>query len=232
MNKVKRFYDQLQFPGFYYKDHIVESEQRIANRYLCLLDQKIDPGDTVLDAGCGTGFVSNLLAYRHPQCEFDAVDFADSVDYGQDFARLHDIKNITYYRGDLRDWQSTRQYDKIICQGVLHHIPEYERALRNICQMLRPGGQLLLGVYHPWGKWSQKKQNIEYGNRILELDQEHHPFEITFSLQQVRSMLPGWRMLDHQPRLLGSAALASLFNARSGGLVLYILEKSKNELVD
>ncbi|MHC5050031.1 MAG: class I SAM-dependent methyltransferase, partial [Planctomycetota bacterium] len=40
--------------------------------------------------------------------------------------------------------------DAIFCIGVVHHVPEFERALEEIVRVLKPGAALYLGVYAPW----------------------------------------------------------------------------------
>jgi hypothetical protein len=61
---------------------------------------------------------------------------------------------------------------------------------------IRPGGKLILGVYHPWGKLVKKLFNINYKNNILYQDQECHPYETAFTISQVKKLFP------NSPRIL------------------------------
>lgn len=228
MESVKQFYDQLQFPGHYTAQQLAYHRNEILNGYLDQIDTQIMPGQQVLDIGCGTGLISNLFADRYPSSNFTALDFADSINYAEQFAQEHDIKNVKYIKQDFMTFHSRRKFDLIICQGVLHHMPNYHWASAKIDQLLKPGGRLVLAVYHPWGKIIKKFFKINYKNTILYRDQELVPYETAFNLAQVKALFPRLNLLDSYP---GSASelnicIHALLNSRNGGLTTYILEKS------
>lgn len=227
MNPVKQFYDQLQFPGHYTIDGLNYHINQVKNPYLKLIDRYIEDGVSVIDVGCGTGLISNLFALKYPTAQFTAIDFANSVIYGRNFARQNKIKNVKFERADITKYAVKKQYDIVICQGVLHHIPDIELARSKLDQLVKPGGKLILGLYHPWGKILKKFYNINYKNSILYKDQEHNPYERAYNFSQVKSMFPGYDFETAYPYLLNKfIAMPSFFNYRNGGLVTYILEKS------
>lgn len=229
MSDIKQFYDQLQFPGHYTIDGLNYHKNQVRNPYLKLIDRHIEDGLTVLDAGCGTGLISNLFALRYPLAQFTAIDFANGVIYGRNFARIQGIKNVKFERADITNYTERRQYDLVICQGVLHHIPDSKLAIDKLKKLVKPGGKLILGVYHPWGKIAKRYVKVNYNNEILYQDQELNPYETSYSAKDVRQLFPEFDLIDTVPGKVNidiSIAFMSLFNFKNGGLVTYVLEKT------
>jgi 2-polyprenyl-3-methyl-5-hydroxy-6-metoxy-1,4-benzoquinol methylase len=94
-------------------------------------------GLEVLDIGFGTGFGTLQLsrfASRVVGIESDpeAVEFA--------------YKNLpgTWYCRDITMYYEKEVYDAVTMIEVLEHIPEWERAVKNVFSLLRPGGILFI----------------------------------------------------------------------------------------
>lgn len=224
---IRKFYDNLKFPGTYSLDDIRFYEiEGIHNIYLKEIDKHLADSQNVLDVGCGTGLVSNLFASRY-NSNFTAVDFADSIDYAKKFSQENCIYNVQWVKQDFLDFVSNTQYDVIICCGVLHHIPEYRNALDKIKSLLKPGGKLLLALYNPWGKILKRFYKINYHNKILYEDQENNPYELSFNYQAVRNLCADLKFYSVVPSWNNQLVdLQALFNSPNGGLTLYVFEKS------
>ena len=229
MNDVKLFYDKLQFPGHYTLSGLSYHDPNIRNPYLKIINRHLSNNMSVLDVGCGTGLIANLFARKYPKSKFVGIDFANSIDYAQQFAQTHLISNAQFIKQDISQHKFAETYDVIICQGVLHHIPDYQNAAKLLVSALRPGGKLILGLYHPWGKIAKKIFNINYKNDILFQDQELHPYETTFNLAQVKLLFPNLKLVDAFPTMINTLnRIYALVNSRNGGLTVYILEKSND----
>ena len=152
MNKydeICEFYNKIAFPGKYTKDDLDYYQDGISNVYLKGIDNHLADSGQVLDIGAGTGLITNLFAQRRPKCSFTAVDISQSVNYGKEFAKKQKITNTNWIQKNFLDYNTTKKFDTIICQGVLHHIPDWKLATEKIKKLLKPNGVLLLGVYHP-----------------------------------------------------------------------------------
>ena len=223
---VRNFYNDLKFPGYYsMEDFEFYNVEGIHNIYLREIDNNLAHGLEILDVGCGTGFVSNLFASIY-KSNFTAVDFADSIDYAENFSKQNQINNVDWIKQDFLKFIEHKQYDIIICCGVLHHMPEYQTALDKMKSMLKPGGKLLLGLYNPWGKFLKKFCQLNYHNDTLYRDQEHNPFELSFSYKQVLQLCDDLKFNTVNPSYCNKFVdLRALFNSYNGGLALYVFEK-------
>jgi 2-polyprenyl-3-methyl-5-hydroxy-6-metoxy-1,4-benzoquinol methylase len=225
MTLIKKFYDRTQFPGHYSLESIELQSQYLTNRYLKLIDKYLDNHQTVLDVGCGTGVITNIFARRYPNSQFVGMDFADSIDYARSLSK----NNTTFIKQNFLEFEPVQQFDCVICQGVLHHIPEASEAIQKLKNSVKPGGKLILGLYHPMGKLAKKYFSVDYGNCTLHCDQEENPYEISYSLSDVVDNFSEFILIDAVPGRINisiSIAVMALFNFKNGGLVTYILEKT------
>jgi SAM-dependent methyltransferase len=224
MTDIKQFYDNNGFPGIYSIDQLT---QEINNRYLNLIDKSIaqlGPNKKILDVGCGTGLVSNYLALRHSTNDFLAIDFANSVNFAKQFAINNNITNIQFCQIDFLDFDHHDQFDAVICQGVLHHIPNSTAAIKKIKYF--SNNLIILGLYHPWGKVVKKYFKIDYQSNILEEDQENNPFEITYTVENVRNLFSEFKLINSYPCAINIVShIESLLNYRNGGLITYVFKR-------
>jgi 2-polyprenyl-3-methyl-5-hydroxy-6-metoxy-1,4-benzoquinol methylase len=226
-SNIKKFYDHIQFPGRYSRTELNYHIPKIRNNFLNLIDTHLTDANTILDVGCGTGLISNLFAVKNPNKKFVALDFSNAVDYGSEFAKDQKINNVTYIKQDFTTYTDSQKYDVVICQGVLHHIPEYQLALEKMQSLINPGGKLILGLYHPVGKILKKFISLDYKSNTLKLDQELNPFEISFTQTAVKKMLPLASLIDCYPKNpLMTFALHPIANSLNGGLITYVFQKN------
>lgn len=97
------------------------------------------PGMCVLDLGCGVG---HLLAWltRHAPATYHGFDLSlNSVRAARATAAVA-VSVGDAGRLPFRD----ASYDRVICNGSAHHLPDVPAALRDIRRVLRPGGRVVL----------------------------------------------------------------------------------------
>jgi arsenite methyltransferase len=107
-----------------------------------------EPGETVLDIGCGAGMDLLLAARRvRPSGHAVGIDMTPSM---LELARRAALKaglweNVEVRRGLAEELPvETESVDVVISNGVLHLLPDKDRALREASRVLRPGGRLYL----------------------------------------------------------------------------------------
>jgi trans-aconitate 2-methyltransferase len=96
--------------------------------------------ERVLDAGCGTGRVTELLVERVPNGSVVAVDGSAAM-VEQARARLGDRAET--FTVDLLDLQVTQPFDAILSTATFHWIADHQRLFARLHAALRPGGRLV-----------------------------------------------------------------------------------------
>jgi arsenite methyltransferase len=105
----------------------------------------IEPGDTVLDLGCGAGIDTILAARRTgPAGRVIALDFLPAMlDRTAAAARQAGLRNVETLHADIEDIPlPDRSIDQIISNGVLNLCPRKARAFAECRRVLRPGAKL------------------------------------------------------------------------------------------
>jgi trans-aconitate 2-methyltransferase len=97
----------------------------------------MQPARLVLDAGCGSGRVTELLLEK---CEHViAVDAAPSM---VEHARLTLGDRATVLRQDLLELSVPEPVDAAFSNAVFHWVPDHPRLFERLHAALKPGGQL------------------------------------------------------------------------------------------
>ncbi len=102
----------------------------------------------LLVAGCGTGRDLLNAARTWRPATVTGFDLSrTSLAYAQQMAEGLGVE-VELYHADLTQldgWE--RQFDAIVCTGVLHHLEDPLAGWRRLLQLLRPGGVMLVGLY-------------------------------------------------------------------------------------
>jgi SAM-dependent methyltransferase len=120
-----------------------------ASPFLDGLDRAIAPDATVLDAGCGTGQITNFLGLAGPRRAVLGADLCRaSLAAAEGFRARADVRNVRFVRADLFALPTREErFDVVISRGVVHHTPDPARATAGVARRVRPGGMLVLGFY-------------------------------------------------------------------------------------
>jgi ArsR family transcriptional regulator len=103
------------------------------------------PADwTVVDVGCGTGYLLPLLAQRF--AKVIAVDPVDEMlEVSRERLRGESTKHVTFRKGSATHLHiEDNAADLCIASLVLHHEPMPPDALAEFCRILKPGGRVLI----------------------------------------------------------------------------------------
>ncbi|MCX6764581.1 MAG: methyltransferase domain-containing protein [Candidatus Nealsonbacteria bacterium] len=118
------------------------------------LARYIEPGDKVLDLGCGNGRLFGLL--REKNINYAGVDSSEELikiakeKYPEEASRFSIAEALNLSFPD-------NSFDKIYCIAVLHHIPSDNfrlKFLEEAKRVLKNKGLLILTV---WNLWSKKE---------------------------------------------------------------------------
>ena len=110
--------------------------------YLRPLGEEWFAGKRILDVGTGSGRHSARAAALGARVV--AIDLGDSIDV----ARRNLPDDVLTVQADAEDLPLAEgAFDLVMSIGVLHHLPDPERALRSLVPYLRPGGALHVYLY-------------------------------------------------------------------------------------
>ncbi len=104
-------------------------------------------GKRVLEIGCGLG--TDGVRFAHNGAQYTGVDLTEAAALAtrQHFTTLgltgafavQDAENLAL---------AANQFDLVYSHGVLHHTPNLDRALQEVRRVLRPGGEIIVMLYH------------------------------------------------------------------------------------
>lgn len=102
--------------------------------------------EIVMDAGCGSGRVTKILAKEIPNGKIYAVDIdVNMIDKAKD--NLSQFENVTIINSDLLDLSSeitSTKVDVIFSNAVLHWILNHQKLFNTFFELLNLNGQLLI----------------------------------------------------------------------------------------
>jgi trans-aconitate 2-methyltransferase len=102
--------------------------------------------ETVLDAGCGSGRVTELLAERLPDGRVVALDASPSMveEARRRLARFGDrVDVVAADLGRPFALPGGGLADAILSTATFHWVPDHDALFRNLAAVLRPGGRLV-----------------------------------------------------------------------------------------
>lgn len=120
---------------------------RSRNRLIVWALQEYFPhASSLLEVGCGTGFVLDGIRRARPELELTGAElYEDGLEVAR--RRLPDVRLLQL---DAREMPFEEEFDVVGAFDVLEHIPEDERALAGMFRATRRGGGLLVTVpQHP-----------------------------------------------------------------------------------
>ncbi|TCO59796.1 class I SAM-dependent methyltransferase [Actinocrispum wychmicini] len=112
-------------------------------KHLAIDQLALKPGDTVVDAGCGTGHNLPYLSKAvGPNGKVIGVDFTDSMlNLAEDRVREHELTNVTLQQADLTTFEFPQNVNAIIACFALTLIEGYETVVKNGYKALASGGR-------------------------------------------------------------------------------------------
>jgi 2-polyprenyl-3-methyl-5-hydroxy-6-metoxy-1,4-benzoquinol methylase len=100
------------------------------------------PGNTILDVGCGSGALAKILSSNGHTVDGITIS-AEEYTIAKQFVNTIYLHNLeTGLPGNLLHLQ----YDYVICSHVLEHIVYPEKLLKDIYRVLKPGGFLVVAL--------------------------------------------------------------------------------------
>jgi SAM-dependent methyltransferase len=86
----------------------------------------------------------------------------NSLKLAQRFRKTHELDLVHFLQMNIfRPVFRAGLFDVIVCNGVLHHTADPERGLATLAALLKPGGYLVVGLYHRYGRiWTDLRRAV------------------------------------------------------------------------
>ena len=132
------------------KEYFVEVTNRkylVESHIIDFANFKNYDNKTVLEVGCGIGTAAQ--SFIEHGAIYTGIDLSDkSVELANKRLTVFNLKG-TIYKSNIEELNNVNdtQFDLIYSFGVLHHTPNIEKSIKNIYNMLKPGGEFKLMLY-------------------------------------------------------------------------------------
>jgi SAM-dependent methyltransferase len=151
---VKAFYEETPFPN--YED--IDSRETLVTkarqgRFAAALDEQLPEGGIVLEAGCGTGQLTNFLGLSWRRRVLGGDICLKSLRLANGFRERYRIANAAFlqmnlFRPPFRD----DSIDVVISSGALHHTGDPRGGFESLLRKVKPGGYIVIGLYNSYGR--------------------------------------------------------------------------------
>jgi SAM-dependent methyltransferase len=107
-------------------------------------DTRYPPGSRVLEAACGVGAQTTILAKNSPGAEFVSIDISqESLARAKLRVSCEGITNVTFRKADVYNLPFRPEtFDHIFVCFLLEHLPDPLLSLKKLKETLRPGGTI------------------------------------------------------------------------------------------
>lgn len=147
--------------GYSEREALRLSEQAETLEKLLHHDTVYPSGAKVLEAGCGIGAQTIILALNNPDAEITSIDISpESLQKARKSVEEKGIKNVRFLQANIFSLPfEDNSFDHIFVCFVLEHLQNPEKALKNLKKALKPGGTITViegdhgsCYFHPEGK--------------------------------------------------------------------------------
>lgn len=131
-----------------------------------LAELEREPFGTLLDVGCGTGPMIELLGQKHPDVRCTGLDLTPKM---IETARAKRLPNAEFVVGDSENLPfGDGSFDAVICANSFHHYPHPQMFFDGVARVLRPGGRLVLRDYTSIAPvvWLMNRVEMPLANRF------------------------------------------------------------------
>lgn len=111
---------------------------------VCALE--LNPGDTVIELGCGTGLNFGLLHRQiGPQGRIVGVDLTEKMlEKARQRIQRNKWSNMSLVQSDAALYEFPKRVNGVISTFALTLVPEYDAVIRRAAKALAPGGRLVV----------------------------------------------------------------------------------------
>lgn len=206
-------------------------------------------GTKILDAGCGIGVFTRY--YARKGFDVHSIDIsAQSLEWTRKSLEIFSLK-AKLFEGSVENLPfEDNFFDYVVSNGVIHHTPNTEKAVREFLRVLKPGGRASVAIYYKnallrpplWGvtrrilplvlKKAQGREKMLKALTPEDLAQVYDgndcPISKIYSLEQADSLFSCFKILTREPHFFPSRFLKMV---PVGGKVHEFLDRNFGTLI-
>lgn len=125
-----------------------------------------EPFNTLLDVGCGTGTMIELLVSKYPEKHYTGADITPKM---IEVANAKHLPNTIFQVADSENLPyEENSFDAVICANSFHHYPNPQKFFDGVHKVLKPGGRLILRDYTSfnWLVWLMNHIEMPLANLV------------------------------------------------------------------
>jgi len=158
IEKIRQQFNYGPFPRMALEDSPKEKYEKlyfhslITAYYLRYRQVPETKGTLILDAGCGSGYKSLMLAEANPGATIIGVDLSEkSVELAQQRLEYHGFKDAEFYAMTIEDIPNLGlEFDYVNCDEVLYLLPNPAEGLQAMRSVLKPKGLIRANLHNSY----------------------------------------------------------------------------------
>ena len=141
---AEEFYDKISENYNVLLEKAVPRYREMLFTLLHYIPGELNPA-TILELGCGTGNLTELVVAKYPLSKITAVDYSEKA-IGECRSRLNPVDTIVYDKKDFRELNyKPASFDLVISSISIHHLTDGEKQILfdQVYHFLKKGGYFL-----------------------------------------------------------------------------------------
>ncbi|EFA74822.1 hypothetical protein PPL_11855 [Heterostelium album PN500] len=162
--------DKSEAPNKYieYVDEITKQDQIIAHTRYSTRQLRLQPGNKVIDVGCGAGKdLSRLESMVESNGQVCGIDLSrEMVECAK--SRMNHLPNVTVFCANASMIPIESNYfDASRCERLLQHIPEPAEVVSEMVRITRSGGRIVITDVDWWSSTISVPRSVDRINSII-----------------------------------------------------------------
>lgn len=117
-------------------------------------------GKNILEVGSGAGRFSHIIL-NYTKGNLYSIDYSNAVEANYKNNGMNSIDRFHLFQASIYEMPFAKaQFDKVMCMGVLQHTPDFEKSVKSLIDMAKPGAEVVVDFYSINGWWT--KLNAKY----------------------------------------------------------------------
>ena len=132
--------------GYSEREVLRLNDQSVTLENIIHYDSVFNPGSLVLEAGCGVGAQTRIIAPKNPETNFISIDISDeSIKEASKTVKSLGIQNVEFRQADIFQLPfEDETFDSVFVCFVLEHLKSPARALKELIRVLKKGGNIMI----------------------------------------------------------------------------------------